>query len=168
MPFERKDGDMKAGFSITMSIGFPNFSNQQFEKVLFELGRKNIFHSRLRLVYFQNRIYFEIIDEQYHKISVSASIADWKIGDQKFLHADFSLQEKRIFLFIHDKIVDDLKFDELKIENDFLEEATGIIGNSLELRHPCQFIIGMHSIGKSIGDKVIMNYSKAWYTYLEK
>jgi hypothetical protein len=76
-----------------MSIGFPNFANQQFEKVLFDLGNKDVFHSRLRIIYYQNRIHFEIIDSDYHKISISADISDWSVGEQQFLHADFNPKE---------------------------------------------------------------------------
>jgi len=165
--YERKDGESQDGFSISMMIGFPNFANQQFEKVLFDLGNKDVFHSRLRLIYVHDRIYFEIIDQSYHKISVSADISDWNVGEQKFLHADFSLKEKRLFLFVDNKIVDKLGFNELKVDSTFLRSATGIIGNSLELRNPCQFLIATHSIGKSMDEEMVMRFSETIHTYMK-
>lgn len=165
--FERKEEDIQEGFSITMMIGFPNFANQQLEKVLFDLGNKDIFHSRLRLIYIHHRIYFEIIDQAYHKISVSADISDWNVGKQKFLHADFSIKDKRLYLFIENKIVDELQFKGLKIDSSFLHSATGIIGNSLELRNPCQFLIGTHSIAKSMNEEMVSKFAEIIYNYME-
>lgn len=164
--YERKDGESQDGFSISMMIGFPNFANKQFEKVLFDLGNRDVFHSRLRLIYIHDRIYFEIIDQAFHKIAVSVDISDWNIGEQKFLHADFSLKEKRLFVFIENKIVDELVFSELSVDNSFLRFATGIIGNSLELRNPCQFLIATHSIGKSMDEEMVTKFSEAIYKFM--
>jgi|GEM_PF-1497760 len=165
--FERRDGDHNLGFSISMLVGFPNFANQEFEKVLFDLGNKEVFHSRLRLVYLHNRIYFEIIDSEFHKISISADVSDWKLGEQKFLHANLNLEDSLIFLFIEDKIVDQLSFDYLSINNSFLKNATGIIGNSLELKNPCQFIVGFNSIGQSMEVEMVKKLFNAIKKYFE-
>jgi hypothetical protein len=164
--FDRKEDELNEGFSISMSIGFPNFANQQFEKVLFDLGNKDVFHSRLRIIYYQNRIHFEVIDSDYHKISISADISDWSVGEQQFLHADFNPKEKKLFLFIGNQIVDQLSFNELSIDKTFLNSATGIIGNSLELRNPCQFLIGTHSIGKSMDVDMVSEFSKILNDYM--
>ena len=164
--FERKNEKSQDGFSFSMMIGFPNFANRQFEKVLFDLGTKNVFHSRLRLIFIHDRIYFEITDQAYHKISVSVDISNWNVGEQKFLHADFSLKEKRLFLFVDNKIADELKFDELEVDNSFLQSAIGIIGNSLELKNPCQFLIATHSIGKSMNEEMVSKFSEAIHKYM--
>lgn len=166
--FARSKGDVSNGFSISMLIGFPNFANQQFEKVLFDLGNKDVFHSRLRLIFINTRIYFEIIDVAYHKISVSTDISDWIAGEQKFLHANLDLENKLIFLFVDEKIVDSLSFSELSIDNSFLHSAIGIIGNSLELRNPCQFLIETHSIGKSMKLEMVKKYSEMTKNYVER
>lgn len=163
--FERKKEELDEGFSISMLVGFPNFANQQFEKVLFDLGNKDVFHSRLRLIYYQNRIYFEIIDSKYHRISISADISNWVVGEQHFIHANFNFSEKKLFLFIDNGVIDHLNLSGLSLNNTFLNSATGIIGNSLELRNPCQFIIGTHSIGKSMDVEMVSNYSEIITNY---
>lgn len=164
--FERKKEELVEGFSISMFVGFPNFTNQQLEKNLFDLGNKDVFHSRLRLIYYQNRIYFEIIDSEYHKISISADISNWVVGEQHFIHADFNSSEKKLFLFIDNEVVDELSIKELILKNTFLNSATGIIGNSLELRNPCQFIIGTHSIGKSMNIEMVYKFSEIMRSYI--
>lgn len=157
--FARSNGDHTDGFSISMYVGFPNFANRRFEKVLFDLGNRDSFHSRLRLIYVNDRIYFEVIDSDYHKVSISADISNWKVGEKKFLHANFNIRNKSTFLFIDDEIIDRLSFNELVIDNAFLKTATGIIGNSLELQNPCQFFIGTHSIGKSMEIEMVIKLS---------
>jgi hypothetical protein len=164
--FERKKEEILDGFSISMFVGFPNFANQQFEKVLFDLGNKDVFHSRLRLIYYQNRIYFEIIDSNYHRISISVDISNWAVGEQHFVHANFNSSEKQLFLFIDNQVADTLCLGELSIDNTFLSSATGIIGNSLELRNPCQFLIGTHSIGKSMDVEMVSKYSEIMSNYM--
>jgi hypothetical protein len=161
-----RDDAGKSGFSISMYVGFPNFANQPYDKVLFDLGNKGIFHSRLRLIYVNNRIYFEVIDEKYHKMSVSVDVSNWELGEQKFIHADLDVGQNQIYLFLENRIVDKLSFNELSIGNHFLKSATGIIGNSLELMNPCQFIIGTHSIGQSMTEEMVLNFSKIIEEYM--
>lgn len=141
---------IKEGFSTSMYVGFPNFHNQSFEKVLFEMGHKDQFHTRLRIIYQRNRICFEVIDSDYKKFSISADISNWREGDQYFVHANLSLTENKIFLFIEDRIVAEMNFMELNLREEYFNNSAGIVGNSLELTNPCQFVISTLGIGKSI------------------
>lgn len=165
-PFTRDTTEIANGFSISMFVGFPNFAHSYLEKVLFDLGTKNEFKSRLRLVLFSNRLYFKVIDSGYHEVSVSADVSTWKLGVQNFIHADLNLDDKRLYLFINDKVVDSLNLNDLEIDETFLASATGIIGNSLELRNPCQFLVAQHSIGKSMKPEMALNFSETITKYM--
>lgn len=157
--YQRKPEELEEGFSISMGLGFPNFGNDEFVKILFELGRKNVFHSRLKLIVVHKRIHFEIVDSSYHKISISTDISKWKPDEKHFFNATLNLKEKKIFLFVDDKVVDQINFSELDIDKNFLQNATGILGNSLELRNPCPFLIGHYSTGKSMNEKMVKSLS---------
>jgi hypothetical protein len=133
-----------------MFIGIPFKGDSRFNKVLFELGNPNVFHSRIRLYLFQNqRLYFEVIDEKYHRIAISADINKWPLLQKHFVHATLDTDSKHLYLIIDDKVVDEIKYKFLNISDDFLKTAKGIIGCSLELSDPCPFTIATHSIGRS-------------------
>jgi len=167
--FDRKPDEIKKGFSIGMYIGFPRFGDPRFNKVLFDLGTKNKINSRLRLILYKNvRLYFELTDSDFHKISISTDVSNWKVGEQHFVFVNLDIESKSIYMLVDDKVVDQMDVMTLNVDASFLQTATGIIGNSLELTDPCPFFIGSHSIGKSMTVDLAKKYSEITLNFIRK
>lgn len=165
--FDRKSDEIKKGFSIGMYIGFPRFGDPRFNKVLFDLGTKGKINSRLRLILYYNvRLYFELTDSDFHKISISTDVSGWNIGEQHFVFVNLDIENKSMYMLVDDKVVDQMDVKTLTIDTSFLQTATGIIGNSLELTDPCPFFIGSHSIGKSMSIDLAKRYYDIMIDYI--
>lgn len=139
------------GFSLGLRFGFPFLGDKRVSKTLFEIGTPKIYNNRIKLYVERNeRLYFEVIDKKYRKLSLSINIKDWKLNEQHIFSANIDKEDGTVFLMIDGKIEDEIIFPSLDIPDDFMESERSIFGCSLELENPCPFIVSMESIGRSM------------------
>lgn len=139
------------GFSLGLRFGFPFLGDKRVNKTLFEIGTPKQYNNRIRINLEMNeRLYFEVIDKNYKKLCLPISIKEWKLNEQHIYSANIDTDDKVVFLMLDGKIIEEMKFPDLEIPDDFMVSERAIFGCSLELENPCPFIVSFQTIGKSL------------------
>lgn len=156
------------GFSISLRFGFPFLGDKRIDKTLFEIGTPKLFNNRIRIHVVRNeRLYFEITDKSYRKLSVSADISKWQLNEQHILTGNINKEEKTVFLMLDGQVVDELKNVELDFPDNYMDSARSIFGCSLELENPSPFVISFQSMGRSLTKKQCESMTQALNTYIK-
>jgi hypothetical protein len=157
-----KSGAVGTGFSIALRFGFPFLGNKRIEKTLFEIGTPNVYNNRIRIHVVRNeRLYFEVTDSSFRKLSLSLDMSDWKLNEQHFFIGNIDKENSTMFIMLDGTIKDELTFGDLTLPNDFMDSGRSIFGCSLELENPSPFIISMQSLGRSFTKEQCVSYTKA-------
>lgn len=156
------------GFSLGLRFGFPFLGDKRVNKTLFEIGTPKVYNNRIRIhIEMNERLYFEVIDKKYRKLSLSISIKDWKLNEQHIVSANINKEDKIVFLMVDGVIEDEVIFPSLDIPDDFMESERAIFGCSLELENPCPFIVSMESIGRSMTKEQAKSFKDAIQNYCD-
>lgn len=155
------------GFSIGLRFGFPFLGDKRIEKTLFEIGTPKVYKNRIRIHVVRNeRLFFEISDNNFRKLSLSIDISDWNLNEQHIFIGNINKEEQSVFLMLDGVIEDEIKFGDLSILDNFMESERCIFGCSLELENPSPFIVSNQFLGRSLSREQCVSFTDAINKYI--
>lgn len=156
------------GCSISLRFGFPFLGDRRVDKTLFEIGTPKVFNNRIRIQIIRNeRLYFEITDNCYRKLSLSADISKWELNEQHFLIGNINKEEKKVFLVLDGKVVDELNNVDLDYPDKYMKSGRSIFGCSLELENATPSMISFQAIGRSLTKQQCESMTKTIDEYIK-
>ena len=162
------DKKKRIGFSISIVFGLTRRINPFVPKVIVEIGNRNVFRSRARLYVANNqRLYFELITDDYQIIAVSLDLTKWKASETHHIVGNVNTIAKTIALYCDGKLQSEMKYRFLKISPNFLLEKNIIIGMSLEHQFPTPFLIQNFSCGDYLTPDMIKSSFEIFNKFLK-
>ena len=162
-------GEKKAigtGVSVMLRFGYPFFGDPKTKKVLYEVGTPKKFNERLSIYQIRNeRLYLEVTDSKFRKVSVSTDISNWAINEQYILIWNIDIEKGFMYVMIDGENKDELNIESLILPDNFMDSERSIIGCSLELDYPSPFIVSMNSLGRSLSMDKSIKYTQIMNDY---
>jgi hypothetical protein len=134
-----------------------------------EVGRANVFRSRVRMYISNNeRLYFEIISDDYQIISVSVDVSEWEVSECHFIVGNVNTVRKVIEIYCDGKLKSSIKYRFMRMSPNFLLEKDIVIGISLERQFPTPFLVQNFSCGDYLSPTMIFEVYNVYKKYLEQ